>query len=71
MGMPHPIEQYRADNGLTQGQLAEQLEVTTPTVSKWESGQRRIAGRLLPTVSERTGIPVQELRPDLFPEGGA
>ncbi|MCL6222089.1 helix-turn-helix transcriptional regulator [Streptococcus dysgalactiae subsp. equisimilis] len=33
------LKDYRDKNGLTQAQLAEQLEVSDKTISKWENGE--------------------------------
>lgn len=41
------------------------LGVSKPTVSRWESGERKIADELLGKVVEVTGIPARQLRPDL------
>ncbi|MDY3041048.1 helix-turn-helix transcriptional regulator, partial [Streptococcus pluranimalium] len=32
------LKKYRQDNGLTQAELAEQLDVSDKTISKWENG---------------------------------
>ncbi len=62
--VPALIE-YRAQKGLTQAKLGEELGVTDVTVSRWETGQRKVDDDLLPIVSEKTGIPQLKLRPDL------
>ena len=61
----HPLKTYRADRDLTQDALAKELGVSSITVSRWETGARKIDTDLLPTVSEKTGIPKRKLRPDL------
>jgi transcriptional regulator with XRE-family HTH domain len=63
----HPLRQYRERQvpPLTQDQLAELLGVSKGTVSRWESGNRKVDDDLLPSVSEKTGISPSELRPDL------
>lgn len=64
--MTHPLAKYRADNGRqSQETLAKLLEVSSVTVSRWETGTRQIGRSVLPRVVERTGIPAAELRPDL------
>ena len=50
------------------------LNVSRPTVNRWESGARKVDDDKLQEVSQRTGIPPAELRPDLVellqvPEG--
>jgi transcriptional regulator with XRE-family HTH domain len=61
----HPLKDYREANGLTQEALAGELGVSSITVSRWETGARKIDPELLGAVSEKTGIPKRELRPDL------
>ena len=61
----HPLAQFRASNGQTQEALAKELGVTGVTVSRWETGERKINGSLLQKVSAHTGIPAALLRPDL------
>lgn len=41
------------------------LGVARLTVLRWENDQRRIDASLLPTITEKTGIPAKALRPDL------
>lgn len=55
---------YRKANGLTQKMLGDMLDVTQVTVARWETGSN-IADKLLPRVSDRTGISRAILRPDL------
>jgi transcriptional regulator with XRE-family HTH domain len=68
MGTIHPLRAYRESQQppLSRAALADRLGVGRPTLFRWESGSRKIDEKLLPTVSERTGIPAKELRPDLY-----
>lgn len=66
MGRTHPLTTYREKQGLSRKGLADLLDVQRETVFRWETGARKIDDELLATVSERTGIPRRELRPDLF-----
>lgn len=59
------LKTYRDERGLTQEQLADQLGVTGVTVSRWETGVRKVDREKLPAVAEKTGISARELRPDL------
>lgn len=61
----HPLKNYREQLGLTQDALAKELGVSSITVSRWETGARKIDQDLLPHVSGKTGIAPEELRPDL------
>lgn len=65
MADSHPLKDYRTAKGLTQDALAKELGVTNITVSRWETGARKIERKLLPMVAEKTGIAPRILRPDL------
>lgn len=56
------LKAYRQEQGLTQAELAEQLEVTDKTVSKWELGLTSPSKRHLAKLYDITGIVVT---PDL------
>jgi transcriptional regulator with XRE-family HTH domain len=66
----HPLRLYRENHTpkLSQEGLAEKLGVARLTVLRWESGERKIDRTLVSEVSKKTGIPVQDLRPDLLTE---
>ena len=63
----HPLKRYRDEQvpPLTQDDLAGLLGVSKASVSRWETGARKIDDELLPKVAEVTGISKAELRPDL------
>lgn len=63
--MVHPLKAYRDANDLTQAQFARLVDVPRETVARWECGARKIGRNKLRLVSEKTGIPPRELRPDL------
>lgn len=67
----HPLRRYRDGRNLTQEALAKELGVTPVTVSRWETGTRKVDLPLVPKVAEVTGIPPRELRPDLVEALGA
>jgi len=50
---------------LTQEEFAKLCGVQQPTVSRWLNGKIRIAADRCARVSKVTGIPVNELRPDV------
>lgn len=59
------LKKFRDSRGLTQAALGRELGgISDVTVSRWETGERRIDIGLLPKVAEVTKIPVSELRPD-------
>jgi DNA-binding XRE family transcriptional regulator len=62
----HPIKTFRESQTptLSQGQFGDRVGVTRFTVIRWENGSP-IDEDKLTTVSEATGIPAKELRPDL------
>jgi transcriptional regulator with XRE-family HTH domain len=66
----HPLRTYRVTRTpkLSQADLADLLGVARLTVVRWESGERKIDPSLIPTVTEKTGIPAKDLRPDLIEE---
>lgn len=63
----HPLKAFRETQNprLTQDQLADLLGVSKASVSRWETGTRKLDEDLLPSVSAKTGIPKAKLRPDL------
>lgn len=67
MERPHPLTAFRESHNppLSQQQLAELLGVDRVTVTRWESGARKIDEDKLPAVAKCTGIRRSELRPDL------
>lgn len=67
MSTIHPLRAYRERHNppLDRTQLAKMLGVTAASVSRWESGKRRLDETIVSAISEKTGIPVADLRPDL------
>lgn len=61
----NPLKAYRQREGITQGQLADQLGVERVTVARWEVGIRKIDRKSLKAVAAKTGIHPKDLRPDL------
>ena len=61
----HPLRKYRLEKGLTQEAFGKELGVTDVTISRWETGRRKVGGVLLPMIAEKTGISPSALRPDL------
>lgn len=67
MNNNHPLAEFRKrqEPPLSQQQLADLLDVQRVTVTRWESGARRIDIDRVPAIAEKTGIAPAELRPDL------
>lgn len=67
METTHPIRRYRADHGLTLEAFGLLLSVHKSTVKRWEDGAIPIPVERLGQISDITGIPRHELRPDIYP----
>ena len=63
--MESALKSYRIASSLTQGQIAELLGVRPPAVCKWE--RNRVPAERVLDLARITGIPKEELRPDLYP----
>ena len=63
----HPLRAFRKRQTpvLSLTELAEQIGVSKAALSRWENGLRQPDPSLLPKISEVTGIPGVDLRPDL------
>lgn len=64
-GMVHPLRAYRKRHGLSQKKLGEMLGRSRTTIVRWEAWERMPDADELSEISEKTGIPARELRPDL------
>jgi predicted transcriptional regulator len=62
--MKKDIRTLFAESGLTQTQIAKACGITQAGVSRWT--ERRIPAERVAQVSELTGIPPDQLRPDIF-----
>ena len=60
--MGERIRSLRTALGMTQGDLAEKMNVTDKAVSKWERGLSRPDIDSLPKLAETLGTTVQERR---------
>jgi len=63
----HPLTAYRQAQKppLSKAELAAQLGASRASITRWESGVRKIDASLVPDIAAITGIPVRQLRPDL------
>jgi transcriptional regulator with XRE-family HTH domain len=60
------LASYLAAKGLTDAQFAAMVGVSGELVRLWRHGRRAVSARRASAVSELTGIPLHELRPDVF-----
>lgn len=62
-----PLKAFRKKHNppLSQRELADLLGVDRVTITRWETGRRKIGGDRLSDISALTGIPRTKLRPDL------
>lgn len=62
-----PLKAYRERQvpPLSQSDLGVKLGFDRMTIFRWETGRRKINADLIEGISEKTGIPKAELRPDL------
>lgn len=61
----HPLTAYREANNLTKAALAELLDVSRASITRWEAGKRKPDRDELVKITHRTGISARDLRPDL------
>ena len=63
------IAALRKDQGLTQVELAEALDLTQQMVASYEVGRRRVPASLLPQIAETLAVSLDELigKKDLQP----
>jgi len=59
------LKAYRKREKLTQQGAADKVSVRRETWARWEIGSSKPDPDLVPGISEKTGIPRRELRPDL------
>ena len=65
-GMEHPLRTFRKTQGISFGVMAALIDVSKSFLSQVENGQRNLSPHAAYRVSEITGIPVHDLRPDIF-----
>jgi transcriptional regulator with XRE-family HTH domain len=71
MEAKHPLEAYRTSHEMSRAKLAKLLGVSPVTLFRWEKGDRQPNPTKLADITEKTGIPAKELRPDLVEKLGA
>jgi transcriptional regulator with XRE-family HTH domain len=55
------VAHWRKERGMTQAELAEQLEISQQSVASYEVGRLRIAISMLPKLAQVLGVPVDTL----------
>jgi transcriptional regulator with XRE-family HTH domain len=55
------IAALRKEHGLTQTQLADELELTQQMVASYEVGRRRVPVSLLPAIAEALAVSLEQL----------
>lgn len=56
----HPLKEWREQNGMSQGALAEKVDVWASHISQIEGGLRVPSLGLASRLSEITGIPIEK-----------
>jgi transcriptional regulator with XRE-family HTH domain len=64
--MPNVLEQFRRDEGLNFAEIGRRVGLSRATVLMHCKGERPIGGEAAIRYSSRLGIPLADLRPDLF-----
>lgn len=64
----NPIAKYREDSGKSREDMASEIAVDPTTIWRWETGRVPIPVERLADVERITGIPRNQLRPDIFGE---
>lgn len=64
MKIEQRLRDIRIEQGLSQETLAEKLDVSRQTISKWENGAARPSGENLAALSEVFGLPVDAFLKD-------
>lgn len=60
---------FRKDSGLTLDKVAEIFDVDRTTILRWEKGTTPVPTKRLAEIEGITGIPQEDLRPDIFKAG--
>jgi len=64
--MTYVLDNWIKENGVTQTWLAAELGVAQGQVSDWCSGAVQLPPTRCNKISKITGLPLTELRPDVF-----
>jgi transcriptional regulator with XRE-family HTH domain len=64
---PIALKAYRKSNGLTQEELARQLNYSVETISAWERGKRKPHPLQISRLAHLLGMDAQELNQHFYP----
>ena len=67
--MRNALEQYRVENDLTYGAMASQAQTAKGALYQHCQGKRTISAESAVRYHDTLGIPLSELRPDLWRSG--
>ena len=65
----HAIHKFRQERDMPLSEAAKLIGVSTTIVWQWENGTRRVSAERAVEIERITGIPREQLRPDLFQKG--
>jgi len=55
------VAELRKEQGITQAQLAETLEISQQLIAAYEAGTRKIPASMLPTLARMFAVPLEQL----------
>jgi transcriptional regulator with XRE-family HTH domain len=61
----HALEEYRKRENISLSALAQRLGMSKSVVCRYVKGTRQVGPETIRRISEITGIPARDLRPDL------
>lgn len=70
-GMSTALKTWRTVAQIDAENAAKLAGVSLPTWSRWETGARKVPAERVPSLSRITGVPMHELRPDVFEDAAA
>lgn len=64
--MTTALKTWRTEAQMDAENAAKLAGVSLPTWSRWETGGRKVPAERVPSLAKLTGIPMHQLRPDVF-----
>lgn len=65
------LQEWREREKLSIPAAAKRVGVSRETWWRWENNQRAIGLPSIPAIERETGIPREQIRPDIYERGGA